>query len=181
MSKPLAPETMGIALGPKSPLLTASGAKRRLQPSEADVQVALLELLVGPAKAGERRIPGAGMTHRFPELALIYAINPNKGGQRQVAARGLAKAMGQLRDMPDLHLPVQRGQYIGLYLELKRPGRCATKEQRTLHAELRREGQLVHECTDVSGAVAEIVAYLRLPYLRDLLIHAMRATAGSGA
>lgn len=166
-------EPTGVALGPESPLLTRSGVLRRLQASEADLQVALLEVLVGPAKKGERRTPGAGMTGRFPELGLIYAINPNKGGQRQVAARGIAKAMGQLQDMPDLHLPVARGGYAGMYIEMKRPGSYGTKAQRELHDRLRDQAHLVVEFRDVQEAVDSIVRYLRMSRCF--------ASAGSGA
>jgi hypothetical protein len=160
------PRHNGVALGPSSPLLTRAGALRRLQPSEADHQKQLMELLVGPALPGERRIAGAGMTGRFPELALIYAINPNKGGQNQTAARGMAKAMGQLQDMPDFHLPVMRGPFIGLYVELKVPGRYGTKAQRAIADALRAEGHCVLELQGVQEALNAIIGYLTLPLNR---------------
>jgi hypothetical protein len=152
----------GVELGPDSPLLTNGGARRYVGPSEADSQIALLELLVGPARAGGGRAPGAGMTTRFPELALIYAINPNKGGQHQRAARGIAKAMGQLAGMPDLHLPVARGRYIGLYLELKAPRGRHSDEQLRMARALLAQGHCVAECVGVHVAASFIIDYLRL-------------------
>ncbi len=153
----------GVELGPNSPLRSASGSRRRFGPSEADDQMQLLELLVGPAKPGQPRTPGAGMTTRFPELALIYAINPNKGGQNQKAARGIAKAMGQLASMPDLHLPVARSPFIGLYVELKALGGKATAEQLDVHQALRTAGHRVATCAGVQAALDSILGYLNLP------------------
>lgn len=93
--------------------------KRQLEPLESDMQKALIELLLGKIGKEGRQL-GGGLTLRYPELMLIYAINPNKGGQNSKAARGLAKAMGLAPDVPDLCLPVPRGPFHGLYLEGKR-------------------------------------------------------------
>lgn len=156
------PSLNGIELGPGSPMLTNGGARRRLQRSESDDQIALLELLVGPARKGARRRAGAGMTTRFPELALVYAINPNKGGQNQKAARGIAKAMGQLQDMPDLHLPIARGPFIGLYVELKVRGRYGSEEQRACAEALRSQGHCVIECQGTQEGSDVFIGYLSL-------------------
>jgi len=172
----VSPRVNGVALGAKSPLLTPAGARRLLHRSEADDQKALMELLVGPAIAGERRRPGLGLTWKHPELSLVYAINPNKGGQSSKAARGMAKAMGQLADMPDLHLPVMRGPFIGLYIELKREGGRSTPEQRALHAELRAQGHCVIECHGVEEGLTTVLGYLALPTNRP----SARAVCGPG-
>jgi hypothetical protein len=151
----------GVELGPNSPL--RARRRRYIGPSEADDQKALLELLVGPVKKGEPRTQGAGMTTRFPELALLYAINPNKGGQNSRAARGIAKAMGILSAMPDLHLPVARSPYIGLYVEMKRLGGRATVEQLALHEQLRAEGHRVDVCGGVQEGLNAFLNYLARP------------------
>jgi hypothetical protein len=154
--------TPPVKLGPNSPLLTKAGARRRLGPDESDIQIALLELLVGRSAAGEGRVLGRGMTQRYPELSMIYAINPNKGGQRSKAARGKAKAMGLLPDMPDLCLPVARGPFYSLYVEMKRPGTYGSAAQRERALDLRAHGHAVFECQTVEEAAQVIVGYLAL-------------------
>lgn len=55
---------------------------------------------------------------RFPELALLYHV-PN-GGSRKKAEAGRFRAEGVKAGVPDLCLPVARGGFHGLYIELKR-------------------------------------------------------------
>lgn len=55
----------------------------------------------------------------LPELALLYHV-PN-GGRRSKATAGKLKAEGVKPGVPDYALPVPRGSYHGLYLELKVP------------------------------------------------------------
>lgn len=167
----------GVRVGPASPLLTAAGAKRRLAPGEADDQKALMELLLGKFwhKGGSRR-PGLGMTEKYPELLLLYAINPNKGGQGSKAARGMAKAMGLLPDIMDLCLPVMRGPFLTLYVELKRAGNYGSPSQRALAETLRAEGHCVIECQGVEESSAVILGYLALPKNRP----SVRPLGGSG-
>lgn len=58
------------------------------------------------------------MERRFPELALLHAV-PN-GGARDVRTGFRLKREGVKRGVPDICLPVARGPWHGLYLELKR-------------------------------------------------------------
>lgn len=53
----------------------------------------------------------------YPELALLFAI-PN-GGKRNAAEAAHLKRQGVKSGVPDLCLAVPRGQYHGLYIELK--------------------------------------------------------------
>jgi len=53
----------------------------------------------------------------FPELELIYAI-PN-GANKSIATAMKFKREGLKPGVPDLHLPVPRGEYHSLYLEFK--------------------------------------------------------------
>ena len=55
---------------------------------------------------------------RIPELALMYSV-PN-GGSRHSAEASNLKAEGVKAGVPDIHLPVRRQQFNGLYIELKR-------------------------------------------------------------
>lgn len=55
---------------------------------------------------------------RWPELVWLYHI-PN-GGKRRRTEAARFKAMGVKPGVPDLCLPVPRGGYHGLYVEMKR-------------------------------------------------------------
>jgi hypothetical protein len=55
---------------------------------------------------------------RWPELGMLYAV-PN-GSERNVIVGRKLKAEGVKKGVPDLCLPVPRGGYHGLYVELKR-------------------------------------------------------------
>lgn len=164
----------GIQLGANSPILTPAGARRKLQASEEDMQIALMQLLVGPVVNGQPRQPGGGMTTRYPELALVYAI-PN-GGARHKATAGRMKAQGVLKSMPDLHLPVMRGPFLTLYIEFKRPGDRSRSDQRAMADALRAEGHAVIECRGVEEGLSTILGYLALDKNRP----SVRPLHGSG-
>lgn len=53
----------------------------------------------------------------YPELRLLHHC-PN-GGSRNKAEAVKMKQMGTMAGVPDLHLPVPKGVYSGLYIELK--------------------------------------------------------------
>src|SRR5699024_826416 len=66
-----------------------------------------------------QRIRWAGLARgAYPALRWLHAV-PNGGARNIVVARKL-KAEGVQRGVPDLCLPVPRGPYHGLYIELKR-------------------------------------------------------------
>lgn len=54
---------------------------------------------------------------KWPELRLIHHI-PN-GGSRNMKEAVKFKQMGTLAGVPDLHLPVPKGPYCGLWIEMK--------------------------------------------------------------
>lgn len=54
---------------------------------------------------------------RWSELNLLYHV-PNGGFRKRSEAARFAK-MGVQAGVPDLHLPVSRGEYHSLYIELK--------------------------------------------------------------
>jgi hypothetical protein len=59
---------------------------------------------------------------KFPDLKWFHAIkNEEKSGSVVVGAR--SKAAGIKSGVSDTLLPVRRGEYSGLYIELKRPSR----------------------------------------------------------
>ena len=53
----------------------------------------------------------------YPELDLLYHV-PNGGSRNKIEAHNL-KLQGVKAGVPDLCLPVARGKYHGLYIEMK--------------------------------------------------------------
>lgn len=76
----------------------------------------------------------AMMEYRYPELRYMYHV-PN-GGYRNKAEAGRFKAQGVKSGVPDVVLPVARGGYHGLYVEMKRTegGRVSTEQREWLEA-----------------------------------------------
>lgn len=101
------------------------------------------------------------MSGVHPELKLMYHV-PNEG-KRSKAAAGILKSMGLKRGVPDICLPVPRGRFHGLYVELKRvKGGKATKEQLWWLEQLDRQGYAVTICRGWKQASQNILAYLNL-------------------
>ena len=76
-----------------------------------------------------------GQIDAWPELALLHHI-PN-GGKRGKAEAAKLKRMGVKPGVPDLHLPIARGGFHGLYVEMKRlDGGRVSSEQRVWLAAL---------------------------------------------
>lgn len=98
------------------------------------------------------------MQHRVPELALLYHV-PNGGSRNVVEAKRL-KAQGVKPGVPDLVLPVARGKYHGLYIELKTlRGRVSDTQKQWLDA-LRNQGYAAIVCRGADEAIAMIAKYL---------------------
>lgn len=98
---------------------------------------------------------------RWPELALLHHIkNETTGGAAEVAAD---KAMGVKKGVPDLCLPVTRGGFHGLYIEMKTPSGKASEAQRWWVTRLTEQGYRVVVCHGYDAAVAELCWYLSLP------------------
>lgn len=98
---------------------------------------------------------------RWPELALLHHIkNETTGGAAEVAAD---KAMGVKKGVPDLCLPVARGGFHGLYIEMKTPSGRASEAQRWWGMALKDQGYRAAVCHGYDAAVAELCWYLSLP------------------
>ena len=94
----------------------------------------------------------------YPEAQRIFAI-PN-GGARHVAVAIKLKAEGVRQGVPDLCLPVPRGHYHGLYIEMKaKPNRLTDEQERELDS-LRAAGYLAVVCWNSIEAIVEIASYL---------------------
>jgi hypothetical protein len=96
---------------------------------------------------------------QYPKL-LIYAI-PN-GGQRNAIVAAKMKAEGVLSGVPDLHIPVAKGRFHGLYIEMKAGKNKPTENQRTVMQKLQDEGYKCDVCYSFDNFVSLVNEYLRL-------------------
>lgn len=95
----------------------------------------------------------------IPELKLLYHV-PNEG-QRSRATGGRLRAEGLKRGVPDICLPVARGKFHGLYIELKRvEGGRVSDAQREWIDRLNAQGNLACTCRGWDEARKTILEYL---------------------
>jgi len=94
-----------------------------------------------------------------PALRLFHAI-PN-GGARSKAAAGKLKAEGTLPGVPDYFLPVARGQWHGLYLELKAKDGRPSEAQAAFCRAVIGQGYAAVLCYGWQDASEAIAGYLR--------------------
>lgn len=114
--------------------------------SEDDVQIALFEW-------------AAVMEHSMPGLRLMYHV-PN-GGRRSISEAVRFKAMGVKPGVPDVCLPVARGGYHGLYVEIKVGRNKPSDNQLRWIDDLRAEGYQVALCYGLDAAIDAVTAYMR--------------------
>lgn len=97
---------------------------------------------------------------RYPELELLYHI-PN-GGKRDARTAANLKRQGVKAGVPDLHLPVARGGYNGLYIELKVGSNKPTQLQKKWLSSLNEQGYLAVVCYGWQEAAEQLINYLEL-------------------
>jgi hypothetical protein len=132
-----------------SPDKLARIPKRKNQP-EFEHQCALFFWARNPA-----------VVRRFPALALLEG---SMNGVKLTKAQAVkAKAAGMLKGSHDVRLPVARGQWLGLSIELKAGDNKPTKEQKEIGVLLASEGWQVHYIYDWEDAKQVIENYLHLP------------------
>ena len=102
---------------------------------------------------------------RYPELKLLYHI-PNEG-KRSGREGARMKSIGLRRGVSDLCLPIARGIYHGLYIELKSLDGKLTKEQNEFLAAVREQGYCGFACYGGVSAVKVIEQYLELDNKRE--------------
>lgn len=113
--------------------------------SEHDEQAALIDW----AKLNESLYPG---------LELLYA-NP-LGGKRAYKTAKALKREGVKAGIPDLTLPVARGDYHGAYLEMKYGRNTPTERQVWWLEALKAQGFFTAICWSFEEARDVIIAYL---------------------
>lgn len=101
---------------------------------------------------------------KYPELKLLYHI-PNGGKRDKLTAINL-KRQGVKTGVPDICLPVARGGYFGLYIELKVGSNKPTKLQNEWLCNLNKQGYLAVVCYGWREAAEMIETYLRLATIK---------------
>ncbi len=118
---------------------------KKLQASESEEQIALFQWATLYAK-------------KFPELELLYHI-PN-GGKRHKSTAVRLKAEGVKAGVPDICLPVPKGNYHGLYIELKAGKNTTTDNQNRWLQVLKANGYDTAVCYGWETASRVILKYL---------------------
>ena len=113
--------------------------------SEHDEQSAL----VAWARLNERR---------YPELVMLFAVP--LGGYRAKKTAARMKKEGAKPGVPDLCLPVARGGFHSLWVEMKFGKGRLTKAQKWWCAKLRAEGHRVEVCRSWEAARDVLLDYL---------------------
>lgn len=97
---------------------------------------------------------------KHPELEMLFHI-PNGGKRNKLEAIRL-KREGVRAGVPDLFLPVARGGYHGLFIELKAGKGVASLMQREWIARLEKQGYRAQIAVGWEEAAKVIMEYLKL-------------------
>lgn len=102
------------------------------------------------------------LIHRaeYPDLKLLHAV-PNGGRRDPIEAKHLQDE-GLKPGVPDLHLPVAKGKYHSLYIEMKTETGKASLEQLWWVDELNKSGNFAEICHGYLSAIRVIEWYLNL-------------------
>lgn len=103
---------------------------------------------------------------QHPELAMLNASA--NGGLRKRGVAGQLKSMGVKAGFPDIELPVARGGWFCLYIELKRLDGRPSADQLWWQERLTEQGNLALICRGWESAWHEIRRYLELAPTRVL-------------
>lgn len=98
-------------------------------------------------------------SREYPEL--VYLSGSLNGVRLRIGQAVKAKAAGMKQGIPDLFLPVRRGKYSGLFIELKRiKGGSIQPEQKLWAKFLVSQGYQHHFCRGSDAAWQTIIHYL---------------------
>jgi hypothetical protein len=103
----------------------------------------------------------AWQSGKHPELKLMYSI-PN-AGKRSLGAAAYMRSEGLKSGVPDVCLPVPRGGYGALYIEMKTIKGKVSDKQADWILSLSAAGNCVRVCRSYEEAIEVITEYLRLP------------------
>lgn len=95
---------------------------------------------------------------KYPALWFLHHI-PNGGSRNKIEAANL-KRQGVKAGVSDLHLPVARGGYHSLYIEMKsKTGRISTAQAEWINR-VREEGNAAFVCYSAQEAIKKLEWYL---------------------
>ena len=101
------------------------------------------------------------MLGKYPVLE--YLIHIPNGGKRGKAEAGRFKALGVKPGVSDLFLPVKRGPYIGLWIEMKYGKGKTTENQLWWLESMTEQGHYTSVCYTAGEAITALTWYLDLP------------------
>lgn len=117
----------------------------------------------GPSESDEQKLLFAWAEYAevlYPELETMYHV-PNEG-RRSYRAGAELKKQGMKAGVPDICLPVSRGKYNALYIEMKRiKGGTASDAQKWWIDRLNHYGNLAVICHGFDEAKDVILKYLK--------------------
>ena len=96
----------------------------------------------------------------YPDLKWMHHC-PNGGSRQRLEAIRL-KAQGVKAGVPDLHLPIPKGRYVGLYIEMKYDKGTIQKSQKEWIVGMAAAGHYACVCYGYDIAVEVIESYLKL-------------------
>ena len=96
----------------------------------------------------------------IPELKWAHAI-PN-GGRRDKKEAANLKRQGVKAGVSDIFIPLARGKYHGLYIELKTKTGKPSPEQKEFISDMRRNGYAGVFCYGAEEAIEATKQYLKL-------------------
>ena len=100
------------------------------------------------------------MKAQYPELDLLYHI-PNGGSRNKIEAANL-KRQGVRAGVPDLCLPVARGEYHGIYIEMKHGKNKPTQKQEEWLEKLTKQGYLTAVAYTYEAAADILLKYIKM-------------------
>jgi hypothetical protein len=96
----------------------------------------------------------------FPGVEGIYSV-PN-GAHVSPQERGRLIREGMKKGVSDLELPVAKGGYFGLYIEMKCKGGTTSKDQIAFGEFVTNQGYLFKVCWSAEEAIADLIIYMNM-------------------
>ncbi|NID15403.1 VRR-NUC domain-containing protein [Luteibacter yeojuensis] len=133
-------------------------------PTEHEEQATLVEW----AEVAAAKLPELHLLFAIPNGAALASKNTGSGRRSRFSRQGAKlRAEGMKSGVPDLCLPVARGQYHGLFIEMKRTkGGMLSPEQKEWLHRLADQGYCAIRCNGWWEARTAILQYLT----REVLI-----------
>lgn len=97
----------------------------------------------------------------YCDLLHIPIVHIPNEGKRSLSYAARMKRMGLRSGFPDLFVPLARGKYHGLFIEMKYGKNKTTKEQKEWLERLSAEGYACAVCYNAAEAIKTIESYNR--------------------